>query len=136
MTILGSKRFGGGGSGTCLGQGTLAFFGLGSTPGEAFADVSTIFNTLCTFYFLALFPRTVWGRRMNWTNWAWLVGASGKSRESIKAAGRFIRSDLRTSSVVTLLLWRDNTISKKHFLLFSIQNFGHCNRDMLLLRTK
>lgn len=61
MMILGSKRSGKGGRVLLWVKVHWRFFGLGSNPGEAFADVSTIFNTLCTFYFfLLLFPDGLW----------------------------------------------------------------------------
>lgn len=60
MMILGSKRLGGGGFGYFLGQVHWRYFGFGLNPGEAFADVSTIFSTLCTFYFLAFSPDGLW----------------------------------------------------------------------------
>lgn len=60
MMILGSKRLGGGGFGYFLGQVHWRYFGFGLNPGEAFADVCTIFSTLCTFYFLAFSPGGLW----------------------------------------------------------------------------
>ena len=55
--------------------------------------------------------------------------------KTFKAGWRFIRSDLRTSSVVTLFLWRDNMISKKAFSAFLyIQPWAlQPKSDMLLL---